>query len=159
MAIAVTIRKRNRVGTQYSNTVDLAFDNSYTGSGGEALTAANLGLTVVEGWSIPANSGYSFNYDPTNSKILVYASGGVAAHTHNFKIVTGAAAAGTDAISAKVLTLGKESAADITIVGANSATLGGVVASTAITTGAAAEVTAATDLSALTAVRATFWGR
>lgn len=52
-------------------------------------------------------------------------------HTHDLKIIGGQASAGTDAVSAKTLTLGKEAATDITIAGANSATLGGVVAASA----------------------------
>lgn len=52
-------------------------------------------------------------------------------HNHDLKIIGGQAAASTDAVSAKTLTLGKEAATDITIAGANSATLGGVVGASA----------------------------
>lgn len=47
------------------------FDSSYP-TGGEALTAANLGLSKVEFVSIQSKDGYVFNYDYTNSKVLVY---------------------------------------------------------------------------------------
>lgn len=59
---------------------------------------------------------------------LAFTGSALSAHNHDLKIIGSQAAAGTDAISAKTLTLGKESATDITIAGANSATLGGVVA-------------------------------
>lgn len=158
MALAFTIKQRNRTGNQKRHTVDIAFDSSYP-TGGEAATAANFGLTVVNDVVFPEPSGgYIFQYDRTNAKILVYAAGGQPAHTHDFKIIAGQAAASTDAISAKTLTLGKESATNITIAGANSATLGGVVA-TAATVAAASEVADTTDLSALTAVRAIATGR
>jgi len=61
----------------------------------------------------------------------VFTGSALGAHTHDLKIIGGQAAAGTDAVSAKTLTLGKEAATDITIAGANSATLGGNVAASA----------------------------
>ena len=156
--LAFTIKQRNRTGNQKRHTVDIAFDNSYL-SGGESATAANFGLTVVNDVVFPEpTGGYIFRYDRTNSLIHVYNAGGAGAHTHDIKVIAGAAAAGTDAISAKTLTLGKEAATDITIAGANSATLGGVVANTA-TVAAMTEVASTTDLSALTAVRCIASGR
>ena len=88
--------------------------------------------------------GYVYKYDYANNKLLMYRSAGftpagtvaapvftgsaLSTHVHDFKVIGSQAAAGTDAISAKTLTLGKEAATDITIAGADSATLGGVVA-------------------------------
>lgn len=158
MALVATIKKRSRSGSQHKVVVDIAFDSSYP-TGGEALTASNVALSVIEDWNIPPNSGYLFNYDATNSKVLAYASGGVAAHSHDL-LVKGAAAAGIDEpVGVEGGTsLAKDAATDRTITGADSATLGGVLANTAIATGAAAQIANATNLAALTAVRATFWG-
>ena len=54
--------------------VNLAFDNSYP-TGGESLTAAQVGLSVIE-WMyvIGGSEGYHFQYDTTNSKVKVYST-------------------------------------------------------------------------------------
>lgn len=56
-------------------TID--FDSSYP-SGGEALTLAQMGLASVtdSGVDIRPKSGYSFEYDYTNNKVLAYQSAG-----------------------------------------------------------------------------------
>lgn len=97
-------------------------------SGGIPLLKASLGCPnnivslLIDG---PASAdGIIYKYDKTNNKIRMYQA---ASHTHDFKVIGSQAAASTDAISAKTLTLGKEAATNITIAGANSATLGGVV--------------------------------
>lgn len=56
-----------------------------------------------------------------------FAGSALATHNHNFIVKGSQAAAGTDAVSAKTVTIGKESATDVTNIGANSATAGGVV--------------------------------
>lgn len=65
-------------GNVRTSTVTIAFDSSYD-SGGEALTAANLGLGVIEHVTIMPKGGYVFEYDYTNSKVIVYVEEAVAA--------------------------------------------------------------------------------
>ena len=54
-------------------TGKLAFDDSYP-TGGESLTAAMLGLSSIDFVDIPPSGGQVFQYDYTNSKVLVYRS-------------------------------------------------------------------------------------
>ena len=120
-------RKLNRVKLDFGNAT-LTYPAS-----GIPITIGKLGCpTVVESLVVvdKGTSGYSFMYDQSAKKLVMFQS---PAHTHDLKIIAGQAAAGTDAISAKTLTLGKESATNITIAGANSATLGGVVSSSGTT--------------------------
>ena len=101
-------------------------------AGGIPITIGKLGCPAnVESMIVvdKGTSGYSFMYDQSAKK-LVMTQAPAQTHTHDVKIIAGQAAASTDAISAKTLTLGKESATNITIAGANSATLGGVVSAT-----------------------------
>lgn len=52
----------------------VTFDSSYV-TGGEPLTAANLGLASVVAAFATGATGYKFGYDTTNSKLLAYRSG------------------------------------------------------------------------------------
>lgn len=54
--------------------VTIAFDSSYP-TGGESLTAADLGLKTIDLLQIQSKSGLVFEYDYTNSKILAYSQG------------------------------------------------------------------------------------
>jgi hypothetical protein len=49
----------------------ITFDSSYP-SGGEALTAANCGLTEIYDVVIQPTAGFNFLWDSSNSKIMVY---------------------------------------------------------------------------------------
>lgn len=141
--VAVTIRKDIRLGDQNEHLyiLDITPSSSYP-SGGEPIDpTGNSVLECVD--VVGGGTGYVFDWDFANQKLKIFRRG---SHTHDFKIIGGQAAAGTDAVSAKTLTLGKEAATNITIAGANSGTLGGVVAQAA---SALEEVTAAVDLSAL----------
>jgi hypothetical protein len=52
----------------------VTFDNSYA-SGGESLTAANVGLQKILFMSLnQGEDGYVYKYDYTNSKVLAYVS-------------------------------------------------------------------------------------
>ena len=181
----------------------IAFDSSYP-TGGESLTPANVGLSTITNLSVSPKSGYTFEYDYTNQKLLAYLSAGFTpAGTNGTSAVTGTAAAQT--FTGSVLSdhahnvlvkggasggidepigvegtdqLAKDAATDRTILGADSATKGGVIAGSAGTpagtnstsaltataaaqtfTGSAvaaavmAEVANATNLSTLTGVR------
>jgi hypothetical protein len=137
-------------GNKRTSHGTLTFDSSYP-TGGEPLTAANVGLGVIESIQFNPVSGYTFEYDHANEKVLVYVgSGGVAAHDHDLRIMGGQAAATTN-VAAHYATdiLGKEAATDAVIAGSAQATKGGVVPNTASASGSGAEVTAAEDLSSV----------
>jgi hypothetical protein len=146
--ITVTLVKQRKLAdSRNSNLVRLAFgDGALTyPAGGIPISKGKLGCpTVIESMVIvdKGTSGYSFMYDQSAEKIVMFQAP-AQTHTHNFKVIGGQAAAGTDALSAKTLTLGKEAATDITIAGANSATLGGVVSAT-LAAGAMVEPSAVT---------------
>ena len=59
------------LGTVRFVIVEVDFDGSYP-TGGEALTAATLGLTEVVHVIPTAKAGFVFEYDYTNSKLLAY---------------------------------------------------------------------------------------
>lgn len=147
MALTVAISKRVSAGNQHVTQGTITFDSSYP-TGGESLTANNVGLSVIEDIVIHPSSGYSCEYDYDNEKVLVYAGGGQGAHTHDLLYIGGITATEAVAIDGGD-TLGKNAATNRTIAGADSATKGGVVASTA-SIAAASEVAAATNLSSLT---------
>ena len=135
-------------GNKRASSGTITFDSSYA-TGGESLTPANIGLGRIERITFNhGEDGYVFKYDYTNQKVLVYRTatltpaGTVAAptftgsalatHVHDV-LVKGSAAGGIDEpIGVEGTdTLAKDAATDRTIVGANSATKGGVVAITA----------------------------
>lgn len=49
----------------------VTFDNSYA-TGGVSLTAANVGLSVIDYCHVSNTAGYVFEYDYTNSKVIAY---------------------------------------------------------------------------------------
>lgn len=58
-------------GGRRQSITNVALDSSYP-TGGEAVTAANLGLTSVAGAVCQASGGYMAEYDITNSKLKMY---------------------------------------------------------------------------------------
>lgn len=71
-------RARNIVGDEYRTVTDMTFDSSYP-TGGEAVTAANLGLRKINHANVVGASatGAGVNVanaivDLTNSKVLLY---------------------------------------------------------------------------------------
>jgi len=145
----LVLNQRTLADSRKFNRVRLTFGASTETyeTGGIPITIGKLGCpTVVESMIVvdKGNSGYDFMYDQSAKKLLVFVAP-AQTHTHDVKIIAGQAAASTDAISAKTLTLGKESATNITIAGANSATLGGVV-STTLAAAAMSELANATDI-------------
>lgn len=56
----------------------ITFDSSYP-TGGEALTASDFGLQVLEDLIINPTLGYVFHWDKTNAKVIAYRSAGSAA--------------------------------------------------------------------------------
>lgn len=70
MALTVSIRRRNVIGNRRETIADVTFDNSYP-AGGESLTAADLGLAVLDHVEAPVSTGgYVTAYDYANSKLL-----------------------------------------------------------------------------------------
>lgn len=65
-------------GGQRARLVKITFDASYP-TGGEALTAADCGLTTIDEFLAHAAGGRVFEYDYTNAKLLAYQSAGSAA--------------------------------------------------------------------------------
>ena len=69
--LTLTKQRTTSMGVYKVTMADVLFDNSYAGSGGEALTAATLGLTSVDFVMITPDStgaaGYNFGY--ANAKL------------------------------------------------------------------------------------------
>ena len=60
------------MGDEYETKKTIAFDSSYV-TGGMSLTASDLGLSgQVRDVRIDPKAGYVFEYDYTNSKVIVY---------------------------------------------------------------------------------------
>ena len=75
MALTVAVTRRNVAGHQNIVTGTIAFDSSYP-TGGESLTAADLGLRTVDLMLFQQSDiGFTFSYDYTNSKVKVYTQG------------------------------------------------------------------------------------
>lgn len=126
MAVTVTPVARTVFGNKRAVISTITLDSSYL-SGGEPLTAADLGLKQVDALLVsqPA-TGHIVQYVPSTALLHVFTSAAIT-------VAGGAAAAGTDALSVKSNVLNKES------VGA-----GTVKAAAAL-----AEVASTTDLSAV----------
>ncbi len=185
MGLTISSINKYGVGNRWHVTAQIAFDSSYP-TGGEELLAASLGLKSIEFMLIENKSGIVFEYDYSNYKVKgyrtaaatpsgtvsapVFTGSALATHTHDLKVIGGAAGGIDEPLGVEGTdTLAKDAATDRTIVGANSATKGGVVAITggtpagtnsaptftgaAIAQAALAEVTNATNLSAVTGVR------
>jgi hypothetical protein len=71
MALTIENLERGSSGNLRVVTGTIAFDSSYP-TGGESLTPANMALSRVQSVSILPKSGYVFEYDYTNSKVLAY---------------------------------------------------------------------------------------
>lgn len=58
-------------GGSVTKTATITFDSSYP-TGGEAVTAANFGLSRILSLTLAPNIGYVFEYVPSTSKIKAY---------------------------------------------------------------------------------------
>lgn len=125
-------------GSQVMVRGTLDFDSSYP-TGGESLTAANLGLRVLDHIVIHPHSGLVFAYDYTNAKVLAYNQG----------ITTGSTAAADSTSGALVEDL----------AGAETAVRAmGTAVDTTYSFGALKEVADTANLSGVTGVRFQAWG-
>ena len=164
MALTFTLVKGSEVeaGRVRQRTYDITLDASYP-TGGEAISGKDVGLLTIYGMAdIGGNAtagGYKFHWDTTNSKLMVFTTGGstIAAHSHDLLLKDAAVADGaTTRVNAGTNLLGANTGGDLTVAGGGAN--GGVQnASLSITGGAASEVANATDLSTLT-VRVTVTG-
>lgn len=149
--VTYTLIKRSVGDSGKMFTFSIAFGNSTLTypSGGVPLTAGSLGcpntITRLNLFGPSSGDGLIYKYDTVNNKIRIYQgkaftpAGAVAAptftgdalatHTHDSLYIGGITATEAVAIQGGD-TLGKNAATNRTIVGANSATKGGVVAVT-----------------------------
>jgi hypothetical protein len=74
LALTITRKRKTISGNMREKHFQIAFDSSYP-TGGEPLTAANLGMRKLTTVSITGQKGYTFEYDYTNEKILAYQQG------------------------------------------------------------------------------------
>lgn len=73
-ALTVSNIETENAGSEKKVMANIAFDSSYA-IGGESLTAANLGLSKINRLKVSDQSGYTFEYDYTNSKLKVLGNG------------------------------------------------------------------------------------
>lgn len=73
MALTVAQALNTVVGNQRMTVTSVTFDDSYP-TGGEALTAADLGLNVIDQAIVYATSGYAAEW--AGDLLVVYASAG-----------------------------------------------------------------------------------
>lgn len=147
MGLTITNLVHGLQGNKRVETGTIAFDSSYP-TGGESLTPNMVGLGTIESIRVDPKSGFTFEYDYSGQKLLVF--NGAVTHAHDFLVKGGTAAAGTDALNIKTVIVGKEAVTDATALGADSATKGGVISSAAA---AGTEVANGTSLATLTGVR------
>lgn len=135
MGLTITKIRRVNAGSCKVGVFDVDFDSSYP-AGGESLTAANLGFNTVDLVICAPKSGFSFDYDYTNSKLKVLCPG----------VVTTAAGAGTlDDFPLSGL-------------GATTASVGLTAGNATTRFGAQVEIADTVDLSTLTDVRIIVFG-
>lgn len=73
MALTISALAADIIGQHVRTQGLIAFDSSYP-TGGEALVASDIGLSVIDDIVVKPKSGYVFEYDHTNAKVLVYRS-------------------------------------------------------------------------------------
>lgn len=71
MAISVAQVFKNIAGRKRQTVTLVTMDSSYP-TGGEAITANQLGLTTIDAAICQTNTGHIAQYDKTNAKILLY---------------------------------------------------------------------------------------
>lgn len=81
MGITTTIKTRDKLPVAtafgYETVASVLFDTDYASSGGEALTAATLGIpsgyTIAHATAVAdGGAAFSFVYDITNAKLIAY---------------------------------------------------------------------------------------
>lgn len=70
MAVTISqVGSKHSMGDLRAVIADIAFDSSYP-TGGEPLTAGDLGLSTIDFLMAEPAGGYTFEYDHTNSKLI-----------------------------------------------------------------------------------------
>lgn len=142
--VTYTMVNQRKLGDSRNlNRVRLAFgDGALTyAAGGIPLTIGKMGCpTIVESLVVvdKGTSGYSFMYDQSAKKLVVTQS---PARTHDHDIFLIGGLTLDAAMGLNSATLGKNTATNVTLNGANSATTGGVLSET-LAAAAESEVTA-----------------
>lgn len=148
MALTISNLKFDIAGVSNVVRGTIGFDSSYA-TGGESLTPAMLGLSVIDQITVVDAAGYSFEYDYTNRTLRAYRSAGftpagtvaaptftgaaLAAHTHalHFNNADVADGAGTR-VNIGTDLLGANTGADVAVAGvADTSGHGGVLQVTA----------------------------
>lgn len=75
MALGFTDRSRSIIRNKRMLTTSIAFDSSYP-TGGEAFTAADLGLGTIDFISFSTDGNNSVVWDRANSKLKVFTAAG-----------------------------------------------------------------------------------
>jgi hypothetical protein len=82
LSASVSVVKKNKFGNGYAVTADVTFDSSYP-TNGEALTAQQFGLTVLDFVLPSPAAGYIFEFDHSNKKLKAFTPVKLqAAHSH-----------------------------------------------------------------------------
>lgn len=103
MSATVKVKAQLSMNNACMNVVEVTFDDSYV-TGGEPLTPAQMGLSVIHA-VIPANNGgYAFEYDKAAKKLKAYY--GNNAGSVDGPLVQVASLADLDAVTATLLVIG-----------------------------------------------------
>lgn len=126
------VNQRKLSDSRSLNRVRLAFGNASLtyAAGGIPLTKGKMGCpTVIESMMVvdKGTSGYTFIYDQSAEKLVV-TQAPAQTHDHDVFLVGGLTL--DAAIGLNSATLGKNTATNVTLNGANSATTGGVLSET-----------------------------
>lgn len=161
MALTISNLVRHNVGDARLHVGTIDFDSSYP-TGGESLTPANVGLVKIDSMDFDSQSGYTFVYDHSNQKVLVYvASPGGTLDKPTFT-VNSSGAIGTNmeiGLSADAATATLEGGTGITAQRVLTTTSPVGTPTFTGTASALAEVAGSTSLATLTGVRFRAWGR
>lgn len=71
MALTVAVTERGQFGNKLMNRGTIAFDTSYP-TGGESLTANQLGLRVVDSVHFEVEEGFKFDYVYGSALVLAF---------------------------------------------------------------------------------------
>ena len=71
MSLTVTVNNKAATRGQFYRTFSVAFDSSYP-TGGESFDNDDVALAKIDFVILEPNSGYVFEYDYTNEKIIAY---------------------------------------------------------------------------------------
>ncbi|MGE4426040.1 MAG: hypothetical protein AB7G37_06290 [Solirubrobacteraceae bacterium] len=71
MALTVTVVERFNFGSVMANLIEVDFDDSYP-TGGEAITAADCGMTEITHMLPSVKGGYVLVHDLANAKLMAF---------------------------------------------------------------------------------------